>query len=217
MKVCVKCGIEKPVEMFGNKNKSACKPCVLARRRELHENNKDRENARCRAYYESNKELILKQKKQYQQENFTSVSAAKKKWNAKNSERVAELRKSRRLKNIERETYMQRIYREENRRKILAYAREYAKKNQAQRTATQNKRYAMKLRATPAWADYNAILLEYKLAEWCTQVTGEKYHVDHIVPLQSKLVCGLHCESNLQVIRQSENCKKSNVFWPEMP
>ena len=46
---------------------------------------------------------------------------------------------------------------------------------------------------------------------------GFKWEVDHIVPLQSKLVCGLHVHNNLQVITALENIKKHNKVWPDMP
>lgn len=35
--------------------------------------------------------------------------------------------------------------------------------------------------------------------------------------LKGKFVCGLHCEANLQVITKSENSKKHNSYWPDMP
>ena len=42
-----------------------------------------------------------------------------------------------------------------------------------------------------------------------------QYH--RIVPIINPLVCGLHCESNLQILRADENMKKSNRHWPDMP
>ena len=42
-------------------------------------------------------------------------------------------------------------------------------------------------------------------------------HVDHIVPLQSALVCGLHCEANLEIIPGAANEAKKNYWWPDMP
>lgn len=76
---------------------------------------------------------------------------------------------------------------------------------------------AAKLRATPAWADLKAIQAIYKQAQDLTQRTGTIYHVDHIVPLKSTLVCGLHVPANLRPLPATENTSKGNRWWPGHP
>lgn len=69
--------------------------------------------------------------------------------------------------------------------------------------------------ATPKWltaAQKTTMREIYKIAITMTQTTGEQYVVDHIVPLRSEVVCGLHVPWNLRVITQEENLKKSNKF-----
>jgi hypothetical protein len=67
--------------------------------------------------------------------------------------------------------------------------------------------------ATPKWLTHkqkNEIKQLYQIAVTMTKTTGERYVVDHIVPLISDEVCGLHVPWNLRVITQEENLKKSN-------
>lgn len=79
------------------------------------------------------------------------------------------------------------------------------------------KRRAAKIDATPVWADSGKIKEFYFAADFLGMVTGDWYHVDHIVPLKGKTVCGLHNEFNLQVLPGVENMKKGNRTWPGKP
>ena len=93
----------------------------------------------------------------------------------------------------------------------------WARKNRDKRCASTNKRKAAIRNAIPGWANHFFIDEAYSLASLRTKVFGFKWHVDHVIPLQSKLVCGLHVENNLRVIPGTENMKKYNSRWPDMP
>ena len=67
--------------------------------------------------------------------------------------------------------------------------------------------------AKPRWLteDHEFFIEEiYSLRDLRTEVTGVVHHVDHIVPLKGKDVCGLHVPWNLQVITAKDNLSKSN-------
>ena len=67
--------------------------------------------------------------------------------------------------------------------------------------------------ATPPWVtkeQRHEMRQLYQLAITITRTTGVQYVVDHIVPLRSSKVCGLHVPWNLQVITREENARKSN-------
>lgn len=93
----------------------------------------------------------------------------------------------------------------------------YIKENPAKDAARAASRRARKVMATPRWAKTNTIDELYLEANELTKTTGVRHSVDHIVPLNSSIVCGLHCEDNLRIITLSENCSKGNHHWPDMP
>ena len=74
---------------------------------------------------------------------------------------------------------------------------------------------ARKRSAAPSWLtteQHKEIESFYWLADDLRRVSGEEYHVDHIVPLKGKDVCGLHVPWNLQVLPADLNLRKSNKY-----
>lgn len=101
-----------------------------------------------------------------------------------------------------------------NRDKERERQRRYLEENRAKVRAKWNKRRADRIRATPPWADLDAIEAIYLESDRLTAETGIEHHVDHIVPLRGKIVCGLHLPWNLRVIRADENLRKSARLVP---
>jgi hypothetical protein len=102
---------------------------------------------------------------------------------------------------------------------IVAQRKKWREENHAHVTAEKRiykawRENHVSKKATPPWANKKAIAAIYAHARRMTVATGEKYVVDHIVPLKHDLVCGLHVEHNLQVIPERDNLVKNNSFEP---
>ena len=122
-----------------------------------------------------------------------------KKYRLNNKEKIKEISRLYYLNNKEKI----KIYIEKNKERKKKYHKEYRLKNNNLINALQAKRRAMKLRATPKFANLKKIKEIYKNCP-------KGYTVDHIIPLQGNNVCGLHVEWNLQYLTRSENSSKSN-------
>ena len=90
------------------------------------------------------------------------------------------------------------------------------RQNNLDKVYANNARYRYSMRgATPSWVDKEAIAGMYQLAAIFNS-TGINLHVDHIVPLKSSKVCGLHTEDNLRLLPATENITKGNRYWDDM-
>ena len=102
-----------------------------------------------------------------------------------------------------------------NPEKAKQIEKRYIKKHLPSLIAKNRKRFCGKIQRTPKWLTANDSWMmkeAYHLAALRTKITGFKWHVDHIVPLQGKLVSGFHTPYNLQVIPAVENKRKGNSF-----
>jgi len=77
-----------------------------------------------------------------------------------------------------------------------------------------SKRYKLKkAKATPLWLTPEQIYnmqCTYKVAAQLSETSSQKWHVDHIVPIRGKDVCGLHVPWNLQLLPAKTNMQKGN-------
>jgi hypothetical protein len=101
--------------------------------------------------------------------------------------------------------------------KPTEYRDAWGRNNRDMRNSRTQMRRAARIQRTPCWLTENdkaLIQRKYTLAQTKTESTGERWVVDHILPLQGKLVSGLHVPANLRVIKESTNLRKSNKFVP---
>lgn len=139
-----------------------------------------------REYWNNNREEIYQRNREWVKENRDKALEYTKKWQAAHPEETKLSRKRTVKKHKEKH-----------------YARN--RDNAARRKAV-----------TPSWADKEEIRKHYHYAVLMSRISGIQYDVDHRVPINSQLVCGLHCEDNLQIIPAQENTIKNNRYWADM-
>lgn len=210
MKYCNKCSTDKPLDQFNK-----------------HKRMKDGRSSQCR-------ECTRKADKKYREENPEKIAAGKAKcyqarkehYNQKSKEWVSSNRERRRAivnksyqNNRESKLEYSKRYRLENLDVCKERIKNWELRNPDRVRAKCSRRRAAKINAEPSWLtkeDQDKIVLMYALAKDCEIITGDKYHVDHIVPLQGKNVCGLHVPWNLQVLPADLNLAKSNKHDPDL-
>lgn len=93
--------------------------------------------------------------------------------------------------------------------------RKWCSENRVKTRSKCARRRASRKSATPSWLDQQmiaSISQFYWMANALSRVTGIKYEVDHVVPLNGQFVCGLHVPWNLQLLTETENRAKKNHF-----
>ena len=190
-KVCTTCGLSKSTDNYSRDNskqggyKRVCKYCDSARS----------------AKWRSDNSFIKKEKDAL--------------YRAANKDKIQVSQKLYRTENREKRASFQREYYKENKFELLDYRAIWKKVNPDKVNAIGAKRRASQLSATPSWLTdkhHTQIADMYWLAKDLETISGESYHVDHIVPLQGKNVCGLHVPWNLQVLPATENIRKNNKY-----
>jgi hypothetical protein len=208
-KVCSKCGESKPIEAFSKDRTRAdglakwCKTCATKGHKEYYAKNNEKVKAYYKEYRAENEEELLAKKRAYYQANKERLRTYAKEYRLNNPEKV-------RLKG---EKWRRKV----NPEKIQAYDRKWRKNNPDKHRHRAAMYRAARMQRTPCWLtedDKVLIQRKYTLAQKKTESTGERWVVDHILPLQGKLVSGFHVPANLRVIKYTTNARKSNKFVP---
>lgn len=179
MKRCTRCKIAKCLDDFCN-DKSAfdsktqrCKICISEIRKIQYVKFKHRDRAATKAWALNNPEKL----KTYREKHNKAYYDSNKSYFINYANKNKEIRTKR--------------------------SAEWAKTNPEIRASRQAYRRAKQLKATPKWADLEAIEQFYLNCP-------KGWHVDHIYPLQGKYQSGLHVLENLQYLPAIENLRKSN-------
>lgn len=133
--------------------------------------------------------------KEYRKKHGKRLRAAKRAYNLANKEAISEAK--RRCYNAKKEEYKDRVKRNYALDPEIYISRERRKSS-------------LRKHAMPSWADLDKIKELYRYSRFLTESTGIRHEVDHIIPLVSDIVCGLHWEVNMQVITMQENRRKTN-------
>ena len=134
-----------------------------------------------------------------------------------NGKRITKITSLQRVKNTNDLTLMLiKKYYAANKESVLKNASQWRKKNSARWAMLQSAIRARVSKQTPQWACDNKIREIYLQCDAMRKM-GQDVQVDHIVPLNGETVSGFHCEANLQILTASENSRKKNYYWPDMP
>lgn len=190
MKICRNCQVAQPEANFYSLKTGKgglnpwCRSCAAERARLARKADPDRMREQERARYAKDK---------------SGKAAAIKRWYEKNRDKRA--------------SDMAARY-QAKRAEILAQKAEYRASNRERIYVLNGQRRAAEKRAMPSWADRDAMAAMYREARRLTKSTGILHHVDHVYPLKHRHFCGLHVETNMQIITAEANMKKGNK-WPQ--
>lgn len=237
-RICTKCEEDKPLTEYSRRRRSPtseythltqCKECIRARDRAKYEADPEPKKAARQRYADVNRDSINANSKVYRETNRDRINVraagyragnrgvlnqrSKTRYEQADKAKIAARKQVYRLANIDTIRAKQQEWDAANRDKVHdQYLRNYAR-NKGTFIKNALKRSKIKAQAIPKWFDNDAVNAIYIEAQRLTQEYGIQYHVDHIVPLNGKKVCGLHIFDNLQILTAEENLRKSNKFY----
>lgn len=218
---CPTCG-----EQFISKTTLKCKPCAKAYNAAWYAANRERVAARVKSQRSTDPEKYRAMSERWRKANPDKVKAKSAQWYAANRDKSIEKSKAWQRANPEkvRERNLA-AYRNRDPKKCNAAHREWTAKNSdkvrawrqawaernPERLRLQKLNYKIRKRASGGRLSGNIITrlmeLQRGLCACCRKPLGERYHLDHIVPLS---IGGEHADRNMQLLRDKCNMQKSN-------
>lgn len=231
MKTCTKCKVLKSTSDFTRDSRRKdglncwCRECTRANSRGAdpekakkrgaawYASNKERHRARVVAWLAANPGKSAEYSQKWRDANPEKSVESNRVWYANNRKKKLDADKARRETNLQKFLERERASYLRNRATVLAKNARWRKDNPERIAALASARRSAKAERTPPWLseEQHEEILEYFIeAARLSDATGIDHHVDHIVPLRGKSVCGLHVPWNMQVLTATENLKKNN-------
>lgn len=182
----------------------SCTECLAARRREYmrewSEKNPEAKKQRAAEWYQKNREEVIERVRANYYKDVDASRQRGRDYAAENRQEARDRTKAWVQNNPEKKKAADLKWKKENRHIDHSLKAKYR---------------AARRQACPPWVDdeHMARIHEiYRLRREISDRTGVVHEVDHIVPLQGKIVCGLHVWWNLRVIPREENNRRPRIW-----
>ena len=152
---------------------------------------------------------ISEKKRDWLIANPEKVNSQKREWRSVNLVKTRKLNLDNQKLHRDSANIRNRRYAAKNREKLALKNAEWARNNPDKIAEKVARRRSAKINAMPVWANRTLIKAVYREASHMRNM-GRDVHVDHVVPLQGRNVCGLHIHENLEIINAHTNRSKYN-------
>lgn len=191
---------------------------VNARRRERYAANPEKYAKRAAKAYQKDPQKHIARSREYRRRKWAMERLIKAMSHMLNAEQLEQQKASALAEKRERARQRAKLWYSQNKERA-AEANTLRREKYPGLHRHYSRSYTMKKKkAQPCWLSDEQIeqMVEIYDKAAAFRKMGLDAHVDHVVPIQSPLVCGLHAPWNLEIIHRVANMAKGNRVWPDM-